>query len=219
MITIAIGDIHGCAERLRALLSSIDHWARQNGDPERRLLFIGDLIDRGPDSAGVVEIVRELGREGAICLRGNHEQLAIDCLNSDHAMQTFLINGGEATCASFRNAEDFQEAQVWMQTLPTFWEDEQRYFVHAGIDPNELLSEQTDRDRLWIRKPFLTHEGAFEKYVVHGHTPTATLGLSSAKPHVTPFRCNLDTGAVYGGTLSAAIFDNNRQEPIHTISV
>lgn len=220
MVTLAVGDVHGMKSQLVELLATVrDRLENLHPGETTTFVFLGDYVDRGPDSAGVVSIVRELQQEGSICLRGNHEQLMIDSVRSDDDFLTFIANGGDKTLRSFRTIEAFEAARRWMETLPTCFEDELRYFVHAGVDPAVPLSEQTDLDRLWIRKPFLAYEGAFEKYIVHGHTPTTRLNPPCGGPDVRANRCNLDTGAVYGGSLSAAVFNETQPEPLYTTSI
>ncbi len=106
-----------------------------------------------------------------------------------------------------------------MSTLPTSFEDELRIFVHAGIDPFQPLADQTDHTKLWIRHRFLHFTGALPKYVIHGHTPTALEGVSDRVPVIAENRCNLDTGAVFGGWLTAAFFNDEQAKPFHIIGV
>jgi serine/threonine protein phosphatase 1 len=96
-----------------------------------------------------------------------------------------------------------------METLLYAYDDGVRYFVHAGIDPSKPLTEQTEHDRIWIREPCLSSKVSFERLIVHGHTP-----LMAAKPDVRSNRINLDTGAVYGGPLTAAAFTADTRESI-----
>jgi serine/threonine protein phosphatase 1 len=100
----------------------------------------------------------------------------------------------------------------WLSALPTSYEDELRYYVHAGIRPGIPLKEQNDVDRLWIRDLFLQHKAPHEKYVVHGHTPVR-------KPDVQANRINIDTGLVFGGRLTAAVFDDLQAEAIDLFQV
>jgi serine/threonine protein phosphatase 1 len=101
-----------------------------------------------------------------------------------------------------------------MSQLPLTCQDGHRIFVHAGIRPGVPLDRQRAEDLLWIRRSFLDHPGPFPKYVVHGHSPTLRLPGASRTPHVLLHRCNLDTGAVYGGPLSAAVFSDEQAAPI-----
>jgi serine/threonine protein phosphatase 1 len=220
MLTIAIGDIHGMAAKLEALLERLEAWLAANAGREpRRYVLLGDYIDRGPHSREVLEIVRALQDDGAVCLRGNHEELMLRADRSQQDLANFLVNGGEATLASLGTRDEFERAKAWMRELATSYEDELRYFVHAGVMPGEPFEAQNDEIKLWIRDRFLRHRGAFPKYVVHGHTPTISIDPRQTTPDIRSNRCNLDTGAGMMGPLSAAIFDDRRAPPIHTISV
>jgi serine/threonine protein phosphatase 1 len=173
MWTIAIGDIHGHAAKLSALLRVIQRWGAEHAaTKETQLVFLGDYIDRGPQSAEVLQKVRELQAAGAVCLRGNHEDLMIKSVESKLDRQNFLINGGGETCRSLGTVEAFAEAREWMLGLPLFHVDAVRYFVHAGVRPRLPLNEQSPKDQMWIRDVFLSHEEPFERYIVHGHTPS-----------------------------------------------
>jgi serine/threonine protein phosphatase 1 len=143
MLTIVIGDIHGMAAKLESLLAQIDMWCVANARAElRQLIFLGDYIDRGPDSREVLQIVQCLQAEGAICLRGNHEELILQATESERDLANFLANGGDATITSLRTPAAFRQAQEWVRALPTSHEDELRYYVHAGIRPGVPLDQQ-----------------------------------------------------------------------------
>ena len=116
-------------------------------------------------------------------------------------------NGGDATVESYPNKEVLLDDAKWLAALPTSWEDKLRYYVHAGIRPGIRLEEQDDADKLWIRDMFLKHKAPHEKYVVHGHTPVR-------KPDVQFNRINIDTALVFGGRLTAAVFDDLQAEAI-----
>lgn len=227
-IYYAIGDIHGEYERLRDLHDAIDaHWKAEGGKRRATVLHLGDYVDRGPDSAAVVEYLMFLQNKpdlhpeiDIVCLLGNHERLMIDALDAqDHAkLINWLMNGGEATVESYRKrassgvgsiTELIPRAHVdWMKSLPTKIVDRDAglVFVHAGVQPNtfpkcdeEVLiwtrSPKFFNDRRWPANPEL--DGLT---VVHGHTPT------EGEPYVGPRRINLDTGACFGGPLTAAMF-------------
>ena len=218
-LTIVVGDIHGMADKLNRLMSQIHAWRASLGEETAaQFIFLGDYVDRGPDSRQVLDQVRAMQHAGAICLRGNHEQLMIDATESAVGEQDFLRNGGDATLESLASAEAFYEAQTWMKTLPTSHEDRLRYYVHAGVRPGVALDRQDDHTRLWIREEFLSHRGRFPKYVVHGHTPTIAIDPAQTTPDIRDNRCDVDTGAGWGAALSAAIFDESQAAPIHTIS-
>jgi serine/threonine protein phosphatase 1 len=207
-LTYAIGDVHGRLDLLMDLLSQIITHA--NGR-SCKLVFLGDYIDRGPDSAGVVELVRRFQQrwpEGVLCLKGNHEAMLLEVVKEPAAIPWWLGNGGDATLASFGVSHPGDlpaDVLSWMAGLVTMYEDEHRYFVHAGLHPGLSLSEQDDQAKLWIRDEFLSIDYNFGKHVVHGHTPIETGG-----PELRPYRTNLDTGAVFGGPLTAGVFTDER---------
>ncbi len=218
-LTVVVGDIHGMADKLQRLLSKIDEWLDSlHCEEPVQFIFLGDYVDRGPDSKWVIGKLRAMQKAGAICLRGNHEQLMIDSTESPIGEQNFLFNGGTSTRELFGSVELFKEAQNWMKTLPTFYEDELRYYVHAGIRPRIPLAQQDDYTRLWIRGEFLRFSGPFPKYVVHGHSPTTRINPAQTTPDIRDNRCNVDTGAGWEKALSAALFDNQQFKPIYTIS-
>lgn len=211
-LTYAIGDVHGCHDLLVALLGKIrDHAAGR----QHRLVFLGDYIDRGPNSAGVVATVMDLKAKDpdhVVCLRGNHEDMLLMAVADLGKALWWFENGGDATMASFAAMTPRaipQQVVDWMAGLPTLWEDERRYFVHAGFVPGCPVSRQTDDDKLWIREPFLSVDHDFGKHVVHGHTP-----VSSGLPELRPYRTNLDTAAVFGRALTAGIFDDKQAAPV-----
>jgi len=216
-LTYAVGDIHGCHELLLALLDGIeDHAAGRL----YTLVFLGDYIDRGPESAGVLQTVRQLQErspERVICLKGNHEALMIEAAADPDRAPLWLYNGGDAALASFgvsRVGDLPADVLRWVGSLPTFYEDGRRYYVHAGVTPARPLADKDDHDRVWIRQPFLDVDHDFGKHVVHGHTPQL-----SAVPDERPNRTNLDTAAVYGGALTAGVFTAERDHAIRYLRV
>ncbi|MBG0797435.1 serine/threonine protein phosphatase [Methylocystis sp. L43] len=109
MLTIAVGDIHGMAKKLRLLLDRIDDWRKLNsGGEPHQFVFLGDYIDRGPNSREVLQIVQDLQRDGAVCLRGNHEELMLGATKSNLGLANFLANGGDATIASLGTSAAFR---------------------------------------------------------------------------------------------------------------
>ena len=221
MIAIAIGDIHGMAVLLEKLLMQIDAYLdRELRGEEYKIIFLGDYVDRGPDSCRVIKLVRSLNPSKSICLKGNHEEMMSEAASNSASWDRFCLSGGVETLASYGGInEEFLEAINWMRALPTFYEDQQRIFVHAGVDPDKPLSEQTDRDRLWIRQRFISYQGNFQKYIVHGHTPTLRNPPFTGRADIRENRCNLDSGACYGGALTAAFFNNSQPKPFHFICV
>ncbi|PLX78491.1 MAG: serine/threonine protein phosphatase [Desulfuromonas sp.] len=190
---IAIGDIHGCLKELIGLLHRIDP------KPDDQLVFLGDYIDRGPESSGVVEYLLDLKRDfpRTIYLMGNHERMFLDFLD-DIDRLTFMINGGTMTLKSYQEEEKVRIPQHhidFIRNLPLLHETEDHIFVHAGLKVDVELAQQQEQDMLWIREDFLNRDIDFGKVVVHGHSPVD-------KPTLTPHRIAIDTGAVYGRYLT-----------------
>jgi serine/threonine protein phosphatase 1 len=217
-LTYAIGDVHGCLDKLVRLLARCRTNAKERSS---RFVFIGDYIDRGPDSAAVVDLVMELQQERTaevICLRGNHEAMAVAAAEEGRdAERQWLFNGGIETLRSYGvlSAEDLpSEHLAWFRALPLCYDDGRRYFVHAGVDPGRAFEDQCEDDQLWIRNRFLSHTGRYARFVVHGHTP-----LETGRPDLRANRVNIDTGAVFGGPLTAAVFDGTRAEPVDFLAV
>lgn len=203
-LTYAIGDIHGCCALLDALLARIEAHAASR---PHRLVFLGDYIDRGPDSAGVIRMVSRLhwsDPERVACLMGNHEAMLLEALHSPSAAQHWLRNGAVETLHSYgvdEAAELPTDVLDWIESLPTLHEDRRRWYVHAGFRPGCEPPDPEVHNRLWIREPFLSEDCDYGRHVVHGHTPQM-----SGRPETRPHRTNLDTAAVYGGRLTAGVF-------------
>jgi len=204
----AIGDIHGCLNALRSLLGQLP---LKDGD---ELLFLGDYIDRGPQSREVVDFILADRKPNWRFLRGNHEQLILDWLDgiSPHASSTWLLNGGLKTLQSYAGQTDLDEVREedeeklkrsilpehieFFNSLPFFHDTPDAYFCHAGVNLDKPLTRQSPDDLLWIRKKFILDPRPTPKLIVHGHTPAASVDVSKD-------RINLDTGCVYGGHLTA----------------
>jgi serine/threonine protein phosphatase 1 len=210
-LTFAVGDIHGCLDKLNRLIAACE--ARAAGRPAR-YVFVGDYIDRGPHSRDVIEFLRErqAARPGTIvCLRGNHEQMAIDAHASDRAVPLWLANSGASTLRNYGNGRISDEHLAWLTALPFCHDDGLRFFVHAGVDLSVPLDQQEPEVMLWMREPFLTYcdEVDCGRFIVHGHTP-----LRTGAPDLRRRRLNLDTAAVMGGPLTAAAFDDTQAQPL-----
>lgn len=219
----AVGDIHGCHDLLVAALDAI---AAHAGQRSATIVFLGDYIDRGPDSRAVVETLMAGPRregESFVCLMGNHEDMlcaAADRAGDLEALAFWLTNGGDSTLRSY-GVDDAMDARAvpaghraWMAGLPLFHEDEHRQYVHAGLEPGVPLKAQSRAALLSIRQRFLSAGDVFGKHVVHGHTPRLE------GPELLPWRTNLDTGAVYGGTLSIGVFTPDRPGgPIDVLTI
>lgn len=224
--TYAIGDIHGRDDLFEQMLRHIDLHADGKA---YRLVLLGDLVDRGPDSAGVLRRARTLAEAkpaSVVVLRGNHEDMmARACAPGARidAVACWIANGGGATLASFgvKDPRHLPPDMVqWVSTLPTCWSDALRVFVHAGLDPASTWDDQSDTDRMWIRGPFLEADHDFGRHVVHGHTPMLPDAPGGESfPDERPFRTNVDTGAVFGGPLTAAVFDHTDPRPLAFLQV
>jgi serine/threonine protein phosphatase 1 len=197
----AIGDIHGCLEKLKELMSGIDIDSQND-----TLIFIGDYIDRGRFGREVIDYVIGLQNEykNLVCLLGNHENMFLRYLEGvDENM--YLINGGINTLRSYeiilsddtekRKSRIPADHQIFFKSLLPYYETEDYIFVHAGLRPRLPLKEQTIDDLLWIRYEFLESENDFGKIVVFGHTPLTN-------PLIDKNKIGIDTGAVYGGKLT-----------------
>ena len=216
-IIYAIGDIHGQFQLLEILLERINSYHfRKNPQANADILFLGDYIDRGLDSKKVIDTVRAGSKEfGYICLKGNHEALMLECLQSDdrNVWHTWIRNGGDATLRSFgysvalsgydhkalRTLID-EDRFTWLNSLELSYMHDDILFVHAGIEPEVPLSDQTERALLWIRNKFLNFEGDHGFGVVHGHTPNDA-------PIIKRNRIGIDTDAGSGKELTALVID------------
>ena len=214
MLTFAIGDIHGCHDKLVRILAECETYV---GSARHRLVFLGDYIDRGENSRAVLELLIQLeSRRGdVICLAGNHEEMLIRSVEDPFANTKWLSNGGVETLESYSEVGGMRlldQHTRWLSQLPLQFDDGLRFFVHAGVDVSKPLNEQSKEDLLWIREPFLSFEGELERLIVHGHTPVKN------GPEVRLNRVNLDTGAVYDRSLTAGIFDHVQRLPIGFLS-
>lgn len=214
----AIGDIHGCDAQLANLLERIDTDDRARGGDPATLIFLGDLVDRGPDSAGVVTRLLDLAERRGDCrfLMGNHEEVFLKALSGDvKALRFFVRIGGVETLASYGIAgetyrdADFDELMAlaqnnvpeahlrFIQGFEDIIELGDYVFVHAGIRPDVALADQRPSDLRWIREEFLGADlRDSDKVVVHGHTISDSVPLGGN-------RLGVDTGAYTGGPLTA----------------
>ncbi len=194
----AIGDIHGCDDKLRELMHRIPI-----DESTDTLVFIGDYIDRGPGSFEVVEYLIGLQTRlpGTVFLKGNHEEMLADYLSGKDRM-TYLYNGGQQTLESYLrktgSRAPFPIPSRHMQffdSLVLNYQTEEFFFVHAGLRQGVPLDQQKPQDMLWIREKFIHSGHEFGKRVVFGHTPFE-------EPLVEPNKIGIDTGAVYGNKLT-----------------
>jgi serine/threonine protein phosphatase 1 len=209
----AIGDPHGCVERLAELHDRIADDLAERPVARSLLVHVGDYVDRGPDSAGVVALVQGEPIDGVqtINLAGNHEQMmlaALDPRATAEVVGFWLENGGGATLESY--GADPRDMRSWsvvpsadlafLRALRPSFAIGGYFFAHAGVRPDIPLDRQDVMDLAWIREPFLSWRGRLPAVVVHGHTP-------AEGPEVLPHRIGIDTGAVYGGALTCAVLE------------
>jgi serine/threonine protein phosphatase 1 len=202
MSSFVIGDIHGCLEELRHL---VDALPVRPGD---EMVFLGDYIDRGPDSSGVVsfliELKASLSENKLVFLKGNHEDMLLSYLElSGQHGKMFLLNGGWATVQSYGLTADNRSPNrlhtamppahlQFYQSLESYYLTEPYLCVHAGIHPLKSLEEQTDEELLWIRDPFLHSSHTLPYTIIFGHTP------QHAVLYHKPYKIGLDNGLDYG---------------------
>jgi serine/threonine protein phosphatase 1 len=197
---LAIGDIHGCSDLLERLLARIAFEPRAD-----TLVFVGDYIDRGPDSRKVIDTLLELKAAcpNMICLKGNHEEMLLNYYLEGRGEQQFYLNGGLVTLDSYgltpadaRAGRGLPANHLdFLRALPLFHETEEFLFVHAGLRPGVPLAEQSPADLLWIRYEFIDSQADFGRTVVFGHTPLHD-------PLIETNKIGIDTGAVYDGCLT-----------------
>jgi serine/threonine protein phosphatase 1 len=229
----AIGDIHGRLDLLRKLMSKIVEDAADAPDVSRRLIFIGDYVDRGMDSRSVIDLLLEGQPDGfapSVYLKGNHEDAMLKFLEHPSAAQQWLSYGGLATLYSYgvamqqerspseeklANAAEKLAAKLpethreFLDKLQLSTTVGDYFFVHAGVRPGVPLEAQDEEDMLWIRDEFLSSTAKFGKIVVHGHT-------ISQKPEVLPNRIGIDTGAFATGRLTCVVLEAEHRRFLFT---
>jgi serine/threonine protein phosphatase 1 len=218
----AIGDVHGCSDLLAELLLRVDEHLVSHPIGRAIQVFLGDYIDRGPDSRNVIDqlIERALNYE-VVFLRGNHEAWLLEFLKDPRLLDSWGKYGGLQTLLSYGLAPPISRTPAdnkalaleldaalpkshhrFLNELKPSFVCGKYFFVHAGVRPKIALSRQKETDLLWIRDEFLSHEKDFGKIIVHGHTPVM-------EPDVRPNRINIDTGAYATGRLTCAILEND----------
>jgi serine/threonine protein phosphatase 1 len=227
----AVGDVHGNLDLLEALVAEIAKDALvTNPDTRPILIFVGDYLDRGAASAGVIDLVLALRRRPAFevrTLKGNHEEAMLTFLEDARFGPTWVQFGGAETLASYGVAPPGPraDAEAWEEVRKAFAAAVPREhlefleslellivigdyaFAHAGIDPRSALDQQTERNLLWIRDEFLSSRLRHGKIVVHGHS-------AAMQPEVLPYRVGIDTGAYASGVLTALRLEGDSQKLI-----
>lgn len=211
----AVGDIHGRLDLFESLIAAIERDDASRAEAVSDVILLGDLIDRGPASAGVIARARQWSQERRVeFIQGNHEEMLLVAARKLDAFRSFLKYGGRETLFSYGVDPDFaMEAStedLQLAMLDAIPQDDFDFvdgfekmlrigdylFVHAGVRPDTPLDHQLGHDCRWIREPFLTHDGDFGAVVVHGHTITE-------QPEIRANRIGIDTGAYVHGTLTA----------------
>ena len=201
----AIGDIHGCAGQLEALLAGL------RPAPGDTLVCVGDYLDRGPDSRTVIDTVMDLEQRPGVAtvfLRGNHEDMCLAYLGrGGHYGESWMLNGGAATLRSYGldARVSGSEAAIgfplkhlqFLERLPLWHRTDGCLLVHAGIRPDRPWDQQDEEDLLWIREEFILAPHSLPETIVFGHTPRRTVFVD------LPYKIGIDTGCVYGGGLTA----------------
>lgn len=224
--TYAIGDIHGYIDELRRAHRLIAEDRARTGDQDAPVVHLGDLVDRGPDTAGVIDLLSEgiAAAEPWVVLKGNHDRMFAGFMEdparrdpglSDRYTWLAPALGGLDTLASYGVGTEGREVaqiqadalhrvpeahQEFLAGLPTSYRRGDLMFVHAGVRPGVPLDAQAEDDLVWIRSPFLEDTRNHGALIVHGHT-----ALDAATHHGN--RVNLDTGAGYGRPITAAVFE------------
>lgn len=219
----AVGDVHGRADLLGKLLLRIDRdlWERPVADSLQ--IFLGDYIDRGPDSRNVVDslIQRKSGHQ-AIFLKGNHEECVLNFLNDPSVLSWWKHIGGLSTISSYGVSPKYPNNVAaqrdmaaalsrampishvrFFRSLALSFACGDFFFAHAGVRPGVPLEKQAQDDLLGIREEFLLHEEHFGKIVVHGHTPVH-------EPEIHANRINIDTGAYATGRLTCLVLEDDQ---------
>lgn len=217
----AIGDVHGRLDLLEPILAAIETRARRVSGRRHVVILLGDLIDRGRDSFGVLDrLAAGIAGAETVILRGNHEDVLLRFLGGDPTALGWLEFGGTETLASYgidmRAMRHLDMAHLraeivsampashvgLLATLSLTYTAGDYMFVHAGARPGRPLNVQTEQDLIWIREEFLDSTYRFEKKIVHGHTPVP-------EPDFRRNRINLDTGAFASNRLTAALFEDD----------
>jgi serine/threonine protein phosphatase 1 len=217
-VIYAIGDVHGCLDLMLSLETKIAKDINNSHFDLPVILYLGDLVDRGPKSAHILDhLTQRSTKVPRLSLRGNHEQLFMEFLQAPKNSLDWLDFGGAETLNSYgiyKSRSFFEKASErdimnllfatipdthinFMNKMPHFADWDNKLFCHAGVDPTRPLSDQTAEDYMWARDRFLAHDRGYERVIVHGHTPCT-------KPEIAFGRISIDTEAYKSGTLTSA---------------
>ena len=227
----AVGDVHGRSDLFKSLIEATEEDIRDGEADgiEAEIVLLGDLVDRGPDSAGVIELAREWAKRRKVhVLWGNHEEMFMSSFEEKDILRHFLRHGGRETLLSygvdrkvFTKATLDEIQQMMGEVVPkkhrkfiSGFEDMVQLgdylFVHAGIEPGVPLEEQKKRSLRWIREPFLSYEKSHGLVVVHGHTITDEVVDNGN-------RIGIDTGAYSSGRLTALVLEGKKRRYLTAI--
>ena len=225
-----IGDIHGRLDLFDELVAAVESDDQTAEPAETTIVLLGDLVDRGPDSAGVIARARDWQANRRVrILAGNHEEMFLSSFHDLRILRNLLRHGGRETVLSYGisreqyNGAELDELQELMRTavpeadraflrsFEDFLVAGDYLFVHAGIDPSLPLEEQDRHDLLWIRDRFLRHEEPHSHVVVHGHTIFDEV-------EERPNRIGIDTGAFSSGRLTALVLERHRRRVIQAVA-
>jgi serine/threonine protein phosphatase 1 len=218
----AVGDIHGRLDLLEEIIARIDADIAMHPASNAIRVFLGDYIDRGPNSKGVLDrLVSYCVAQSTVCLMGNHEACLREFLERLEILSIWRRYGGLETLRSYELApkweSDTQEVRKlaaefdgllpsshreFLSNLKQYFICGDLFFVHAGIRPGICLTEQSEDDLLWIREDFHLCQEDFGKVVVHGHSPVL-------EPEIRPNRINIDTGAYATGRLTCLVLEDD----------
>ncbi|MEE9313434.1 MAG: metallophosphoesterase family protein [Rhizobiaceae bacterium] len=226
----AIGDVHGCLDEMKDMLKLIKRDLKTRPIKHHRIVFVGDFVDRGPDSKGVVKYLKKLIRKNkhVTCLFGNHDEkllLARKEMPLDKFDSYFRFGGAETMLSygvSTKKLKRISDNPINKKAAISFAKKAKKripkshvkflkklprsitigdYFIcHAGVHPQVALDEQKEQDLIWIREPFLSWDRPLDKVIIHGHT-------RRSKPDVRKVRINVDTSCCYGGELTAVVLE------------
>lgn len=224
-----VGDVHGRCDLFEELRHAIEQDDLDRGDIDSTVVLLGDLVDRGPDSRGVVANAREWQANRKMrCLAGNHEEMFLESFDDTDVLRHFIKHGGRETILSYgitrerlRSAtldelqEDLkalvpQEHRNFLQSFEDIILAGDYAFVHAGIDPSRPIDQQQRSDLLWIRERFLRSIEPMSHVVVHGHTIFEDI---EDRGH----RIGIDTGAFRTGVLTALVLEGTTRRYIQAV--
>ncbi|QWC56270.1 serine/threonine protein phosphatase [Erythrobacter sp. 3-20A1M] len=224
-----IGDIHGRLDLFDRMIEAIDDDDRQGGQADSTVVLLGDLIDRGPDSAGVIARARDWQQQRAVrILAGNHEEMFLESFEDQAILRHFLRHGGVQTLRSYGIAmddiadgpmdrlQDLLHAAVpkadraFVQGFEDCIVAGDYLFVHAGIAPGVPVDQQKSSDLRWIRERFLSHRDPHPQLVIHGHTVQEAIDEQ-------PNRIGIDTGAYRTGVLTTLVLEGEERRSLQAV--